>query len=126
LGLYDWYFIVKFQLFQLRIIIEQFRIVLIVIVIKFELGEKMDIPITEIGVGGAVALIIVREAFRFAKDMKSPNSNDAIKRKEFEEHKRDVVYKDNCALVTEFNNERFNRIDRKLEKIETLIKNGGK
>ena len=86
----------------------------------------MDIPITEIGVGGAVALIILREAFRFARDVKPGNSTDAVKRKEFEEHKKAVVYKDNCALVTEFNNERFNRIDRKLEKIETLIKNGGK
>jgi hypothetical protein len=82
--------------------------------------------ITQIGVGGAFAVIMAREAYKFAKDYKNNGDSDIVKRKEFEEHKKAVVYKDNCALVKEFNKERFDHIDAKLESVERLIRNGGK
>lgn len=60
----------------------------------------MDIPITEIGVGGAVALIILREAFNFVKAQKvNKNGNPYITRGEYEKHKEGIQYKDNCEQI---------------------------
>ena len=77
----------------------------------------MDIPVTEIGVGGALAVIVMREVFGFVKTRKG---NSCIARGEFEEHKKSVQYKDTCEqIVKRFeanHKEVVAKLDRLLEK----------
>jgi len=89
-----------------------------------------DIPITEIGVGGAVAVIIIREVFSFLKQKKN---GELISRDEFDRHRRSVQYKDNCEQIVKRLDEankaqetRFNNVDKQFDEVKVLIKNGGK
>ena len=92
-----------------------------------------DIPIIEVGVGGAVALIIIREVFGFVRDYKNGKGGDMVTRHEFDEHKKSVQYKDNCEQIVKRLDEanrshelRFNSIDKQFDEVKLLIKNGGK
>ena len=77
----------------------------------------MDIPVTEIGVGGAFAIIIIREVLGF---MKTRNGNSSPTRREFEEHKKSVQYKDTCEQIVkrleDNHTEVINKLDKLLEK----------
>ena len=91
-----------------------------------------DIPITEIGVGGAVAVIIIREVLSFLKDKKNGDIA-SVSRDEFEKHKRNVQYKDNCEQIVKRLDEankaqevRFNSVDKQFDEVKVLIRNGRK
>jgi len=93
-------------------------------------------PITQVGVGGIVALLVIREVFGFIKSKKiSLNGNGPVTKTEFAEHKKVAQYKDNCVQVQrtieqKFNglidltNERFCTINKGIENLSELIKNG--
>lgn len=87
--------------------------------------------VTTIGVPGILVILIFREVLNYKFKRNGDDRELAIKRDEFEEHKKAVVYKDNCNLIKEFNRQRFDAndkkldmIDRKLDDVRTLIRNG--
>ena len=101
--------------------------------------------LTEIGVGGAIAIIIIREAFGFVKNFKNDkSSNGYITRNELEEHKKYVQYKDNCneivkRIESEFRaiedrdktrvrvvDENFKSMREEFREVKSLIINGNK
>ena len=98
----------------------------------------MDIPITEIGVGGVFAVIVIREVLSFLKTQKaSRNGNAGITRAEFEKHKDSVQYKDNCEQIVKRMDAAFEaqekmfglmekRIIEHFDDVKKLIRNGQK
>jgi hypothetical protein len=92
--------------------------------------------ITEVGIGGAVAIIIIREVLNFVKEKKNNNSN-SISRREFDKHKESVQYKDNCEQIVkridaafEAQEKMFKMMEKRIEQhfreVKKLILNGGK
>jgi hypothetical protein len=85
----------------------------------------MSEPFTEIGIGGAIAVIILREVFGFIKQSKKNGQ---------------YVPREECNLIKAFNEQKFenaekdryvinNKIDKlfdKVDEVKTLIKNGSK
>ncbi len=84
----------------------------------------MNELITQVGVGGVLAILIIREVLN-AKNSKSSSSN-CISRNEFESHKKSVQYKDNCEQIVKRIDGRFDRIDEQFDDVKELIRNGGK
>ena len=94
--------------------------------------------ITHIGVGGIFALLVIKEVFEFIKNKKiSLNGNGPVTKTEFAEHKKVAQYKDNCMQVqrtieqkfnglTDLTNERFRTVNKGIENLSELIKNGSK
>jgi len=88
----------------------------------------MDAGITEIGIGGVFALLVIKEVFGFVKAKRNGNgsqiSNKVITRDEFEKHKISAQYKDNCSEIVKRMDGRFDNIDSQLTEVKTLIRNG--
>lgn len=90
--------------------------------------------LVQLGVGGAVAIIVLRTAFDFTKTIlnnkkngKGSNSDsDVIRRNEFETHKSSVVYKDTCkahvAAMISAGNSRGTQIEKLDKKFDGLSK----
>jgi len=74
----------------------------------------MDIPVTEIGVGGVFAIIVIREVLGF---MKTRNGNSYPTRREFEDHKKSVQYKDTCGEIVKRFEENHREVIYKLDKL---------
>lgn len=74
----------------------------------------MDIPVTEIGVGGCFAILVIREAFSFAKNR---NGNGCIARGEFEEHKKSVQYKATCEAIVKRLEANHHEVIHKLDRL---------
>jgi hypothetical protein len=57
--------------------------------------------LTQVGVGGIFAIVVLKEVFGFLKSVKNKNgkNGDKITRREFDIHKTEVQYKDNCEQV---------------------------
>ena len=83
-----------------------------------------DIPITEIGVGGAIAVIIIREFITYVKVTRK--SGDHVTRDEFEKHKESVQYKDTCREIVTRIDGGFAEIKDDFKEVKDLIRNGGK
>ena len=89
----------------------------------------MDQLITQIGVGGVFALLVIREVLNY---MKGRNSNGTgvdvhskcVGREEFDEHKKAVRYTDTCDKVHEGIQRQFTHVNESLTRIENLIRNG--
>ena len=92
-----------------------------------------DIPIIEIGAGGALAVIIIKEVFSFVKG----KSGNGITKAEFEKHKDSVQYKDNCEQIVKRMDAAFvaqekmfkameKRIEEHFSDVKKLIRNGAK
>ena len=100
----------------------------------------MDSFITQLGVGGIFAIVVIREVFNFIKSRNNKDGKEEpqynfgfVNRSEFEEHKKAVQYKDNCEQIVKridssFNSQekRFDAIDRQFGEVKLLIKNSGK
>lgn len=98
----------------------------------------MDIPITEIGVGGLFSLFVIKEVLSFLKTQKAnKNGSSGITRSEFEKHKDSVQYKDNCEQIVKRMDAAFesqekmfkmmeNRIIEHFNDVKKLIRNGKK
>lgn len=90
----------------------------------------MDELLTQLGVGGIFAIVIIREVFNFMGS-KPKKNGQYVNRAEYEQHKKSVQYKDTCGQIMQRLDERhaaqekqYDRIDRQLEQLKTLIKNG--
>ena len=92
--------------------------------------------LTQVGVGGVMAILVLKEVFSFVGKKNNCNHQDdaseMVKRSEFEKHKDSVQYKDNCRLtVRRFDDlfqaqeKRFDKVDTHLDELKTLVKNGG-
>jgi hypothetical protein len=95
-----------------------------------------DISIVEIGAGGALAIVILREVFNFIKNQRF-NKNGGVTRTEFEKYKDSVQYKDNCEQIVkrvdaafEAQEKMFRLMEKRIEEhfsdVKKLIRNGGK
>jgi hypothetical protein len=95
-----------------------------------------DISIVEIGAGGALAIVILREVFNFIKNQRF-TKNGGVTRTEFEKHKDSVQYKDNCKQIVkridaafEAQEKMFRLMEKRIEEhfsdVKKLIRNGGK
>jgi len=89
------------------------------------------IPFTEIGVGGAIAVIIIREVLGFV--IKQKKNGELVGREEFEKHKANVQYKENCQQIVKrlddtngMQEKRFDKIDKQFDEVKVLIKNNGR
>ena len=99
--------------------------------------------VTQLGVGGTFALLVLYVVFDFLNKRKtnSPavniNKNGCVTRTEFEKHKDIVQYKDNCKQIQEtikirfdgleaLTNQKFKSVETGLSEVKTLIKNGNK
>lgn len=94
-----------------------------------------DIPITEIGVGGAVAVILLREAYNIIKEKRS--NGNSVSKSDFDELKKSVQYKDNCEQIVkrvdaafEAQEKMFKLMEKRIEEhfrdVKKLILNGNK
>lgn len=98
----------------------------------------VDIPIIEIGAGGAVAIIIIERVLGIIKNHRNnKNRDDGISRTEFEQHKKFVQTKDNCEQIVkrvdaafEAQEKMFRMMEKRIEEhfqdVKRLIRNGGK
>ena len=80
--------------------------------------------ITQIGVGGIFALMVIREVFGFIKSKKTNGANVPVSKMEFDKHKDVVQYKDNCIEIVKRMDGRFDNVDSQLHEVKDLIKNG--
>ena len=94
-----------------------------------------DIPIIEIGAGGALVIVILKTTFDFVRSTK--NSKNGVSRVEFEKHKDSVQYKDNCEQIVKRMDAAFvaqekmframeKRIEEHFSDVKKLIRNGAK
>lgn len=94
-----------------------------------------DIPIVEIGAGGALAIVILKTTFDFVKSTRA--NRNGVSRGEFEKHKDSVQYKDNCEQIVKRMDAAFiaqekmframeKRIEEHFSDVKKLIKNGAK
>jgi len=92
----------------------------------------MTESLTQVGVGGVLAILIIREVFTFVGSKKANSTyGQYVRRDEYEVHKGSVQSKDTCRMIIERLNERheaqekqFDRIDKQFEEVKTLIRNG--
>jgi hypothetical protein len=88
----------------------------------------MDQLITQVGVGGVIALLVIREVLNYLKGRNGTNDKneniECVRRKEFEDHKKAVRYTDTCDKVHEGIQRQFNHLNDSLNRIEKLIRNG--
>ena len=94
-----------------------------------------DIPILEIGAGGALAIVIIKTTFDFVKTARI--NKNGVSRAEFEKHKESVQYKDNCEQIVKRMDAAFiaqekmfrlmeKRIEEHFSDVKKLIRNGAK
>jgi hypothetical protein len=83
-----------------------------------------DIPITEIGVGGAIAIIIIREFVSFVKHNKKNGNN--VTKAEFEQHKKSVQYKDTCSEIVKRIDRGFGDVKEEFKEVKKLIRENSK
>jgi len=80
--------------------------------------------VTQLGVGGIIAYLVVREVLTFLKnkdcnEKNCPDSSDG----KLERYKEALVYRDNtCKATHEFVNIRLEKIDKALDEIKQDIK----
>jgi len=67
-------------------------------------------PLTEIGIGGILAILLIREAFGFVS-RRNGTKGSAVTREELTEQLRMVQFKDNCEQIVK-------RIDERLDSIQ--------
>jgi len=95
----------------------------------------MDIPILEIGAGGALVIVILKTTFDFVKSTRT--SKNGVTKAEFEKHKDSVQYKDNCEQIVKRLDSAFiaqekmfrlmeKRIEEHFSDVKKLIRNGAK
>lgn len=58
-----------------------------------------DSVIVQLGVGGILAILLLREVFGFLKNSRTKNNKGCVTINEFERHKDAVQYKDNCEQI---------------------------
>jgi hypothetical protein len=85
----------------------------------------MDIPITEIGAGGALSIVIIKMVFDFIKSAKNKN-NEYVLKSEFEKHKDSVRYKETCEQIVKRIDNGFEDIRKDFKEVKDLIRNNGK
>jgi hypothetical protein len=83
----------------------------------------MNELITQVGVGGVLAILIIREVLNARNHRKN---GEYISRSEFEKHKDSVQYKDSCEQIVKRIDAAFEKIDEQFENVKELIRNGGK
>ncbi len=72
--------------------------------------------ITELGVGGIFAILVLQIVFGFVKNRNTKvNGDAAVTRREFEAHKRSVQYADNCGQIVKRIDGRFDDIEKRDE-----------
>ena len=103
---------------------------------------------TQIGVGGIFAILIIREVFGFLKTKGSNGDGQTVLSHENKEAIKMLIsrvqYKDSCDQIVkriegefrnierrdaerkEYQDEQFQQIDRQLESVKTLVKNGNR
>jgi len=101
-----------------------------------------DNLLTQLGVGGIFAVVIIREAFSFMKATKTKlNGDSPLTRKEFDDHSKSFQYKGECETTVaaigqrfedldklhterkEHHDERFDRIDQHLTDVKEMVRN---
>lgn len=76
--------------------------------------------VTQVGVGGALAIIILREVFTFVKNHSNEGKHRYVTRGEFDKHKEAVQYRDNCGEIVrrlDGNFEAMEKRDRERNKV---------
>lgn len=100
----------------------------------------MSETITQIGMGGVLALLVIREVLTFIKNGKmSKQGNGVVTQKEFAEHKKAAQYRDNCEQIvkridgrfddlekrdderSKHQEQRFNGLDKTLVEVKTMV-----
>jgi len=70
----------------------------------------MNEVIMQLGVGGIFAIIVIKTVLEFVKDRRNnnpENSNGFVSRKEFNQHRQSVQYRDNCEQIQRTINAKF-------------------
>jgi hypothetical protein len=104
----------------------------------------MTDTLTQIGVGFAVVILVLRELPNIIKAATAKRNKEStgehrsyVMREEFEDHKKAVQYRDNCGQIVKRIDGRFDdaekvaierqkRIDGQFEEVKVLIRSGGK
>lgn len=81
----------------------------------------MNELITQLGVGGIFAILVVREIVPALKNNNA--KKNCVTRNEFESHKKVVRYTDSCDQIVKRFDDRFDKIDDDLKELKTLIRN---
>ena len=77
---------------------------------------------TQLGVGGIFAIVVLREVFNFLKNKNGKNKcSGEVSREEFERHKGAVQYKDTCDEIVKRLEGRFDNVDIQLGEVKTMI-----
>lgn len=83
--------------------------------------------VTHVGVGGILAILVIREVLNFLKARNGEASrNYGISRDEFDRHKTEVRYRDTCDDRHEAIQRQFADLRSDLSEIKDLIRSGGK
>lgn len=82
----------------------------------------MDELLTQVGVGGILAILILREVLPLIKNGKN---NSTIGRNEFNTNKSEVRYRDMCDEIHRGINRQFADLKADLNEIKSMIQNNG-
>lgn len=88
--------------------------------------------ITQIGVGGVFAIVVIKTVLDIVLSKRNDNKS-YVTLKELERLKNSVQYKDNCEQIVKrldetnkMQEKRFDKVDAQFEEVKSLIRNGGK
>lgn len=82
----------------------------------------MTETITQLGVGGILVVVVLQIILPYFKK----NGNGGVSRKEFDEHRKSVQYRDTCGEIVKRIDNNFTDVKDQLNDIKTLIRNGQK
>lgn len=83
----------------------------------------MEAPLTEVGTGVIIAILIIREIKPFLIKNGNKKSNGFITRSEHDKLFDIFQRKDMCNEIRKSINSRFDNVDKGLKEVKTLIEN---
>lgn len=84
----------------------------------------MNELLTQVGVGGILAILILREVFGFLKNKKNNPGTGVVSATDFREFQREVQYVSTCKQIVKRLDERFDTVCNKLDKLDDFLRNG--
>lgn len=78
--------------------------------------------LTQLGVGGILIVVVLREVFAFLGKQKKQDETDKVSRSECNDHRSRIQYLDNCTEIVKRMDGQFRFVKDELVEIKELVR----